>query len=161
MTRHSKSTVGALIMSLIGVIACGDAASEEKASHALLPGNRVLLGTVEGVRSDQAKITTGEGQPRFIPMNVRKEKGLPDLKKGDVVEITVNDQNLLVDVHKEGESGQHRVIRGQLAGPMETGHDKAVIRTTKWSGRIPPGRTGRTKQGCLHSRRSRCHVLTR
>ncbi|HEU4684178.1 MAG TPA: hypothetical protein VFS39_06730, partial [Nitrospira sp.] len=40
------------------------------------------------------------------------------------------DQNLLVDVHKVGESAHHRVIQGQLAGPMETGHDKAVIRTT-------------------------------
>ncbi len=33
------------------------------------------------------------------------------------------------DVHKAGEASHHRVIQGQLAGPMETGHDKAVIRT--------------------------------
>lgn len=33
-------------------------------------------------------------------MNVRKDKGLPDLHIEDQVEITVNDQNLLVDVHK-------------------------------------------------------------
>src|SRR5262249_6560302 len=52
------------------------------------------------------------------------------LKKGDLVEITVNDQNLLVDVHKAGESSHHRVVLGQLAGPVDTGHDKAVIRTT-------------------------------
>jgi TusA-related sulfurtransferase len=63
-------------------------------------------------------------------MGVRKAKGLPDLKQGDRIEITVNDQNLLVDVHKAGESGHHRVVHGQLAGPMETGLDKAVIRTT-------------------------------
>ena len=31
---------------------------------------------------------------------------------------------------KPGESSHHRVIQGQLAGPLETGHDKAVIRTT-------------------------------
>jgi hypothetical protein len=62
-------------------------------------------------------------------MNVRKDKGLSELKKGDLVEITVNDQNLLVDVHKAGEGSHHRVVRGQLADPMETGHDKAVIRT--------------------------------
>jgi translation initiation factor IF-1 len=129
MTRHSRLSMCALIISLIGMIACNDAVAEEKDAHALLPGNRVLLGTVEEVRSDQAKINTGEGQPRFIPMNVRKDKGLPDLKKGDVVEITINDQNLLVDVHKEGEPGRHLVIRGQLAGPMETGHERAVIRT--------------------------------
>ena len=66
----------------------------------------------------------------FVPMKVRKDKGLPDLKKGDLVEITVNDQNLLVDVHIAGESSDHHVVKGQLAGPLETGHDKAVIRTS-------------------------------
>jgi hypothetical protein len=105
-------------------------ATPEEAHHQLLPGDRVLLGTVEEVRSDQARINTGEVEPRFIPMNVRKDKKLQELKKGDRVEITVNDQNLLVDVHVPGESGHHRVIRGQLAEPLETGHDKAVIRTT-------------------------------
>ena len=95
----------------------------------LLAGDRILLGTVEEVRSDQARINTGEGQPRYVPMNVRKDKGLLELKKGDQVEVTVNEQNLLVDVHKVGESSHHRVIQGQLAEPLETGHDKAVIRT--------------------------------
>lgn len=99
------------------------------AAHQLIAGDRIVLGVVEEVRSDQARIGTGEGQPRFIPINVRKEKGLPDLKKGDLVEMTLNDQNLLVDVHIPGESNRHRIVTGQLAGPLETGHDKAVIRT--------------------------------
>jgi len=105
------------------------ASTPEEAHDQLLPGDRVLLGTVEEVRSDQARINTGEVEPRFIPMNVRKDKELHQLKKGDRVEITVNDQNLLVDVHVPGESGHHLVVRGQLAAPLETGHDKAVIRT--------------------------------
>jgi translation initiation factor IF-1 len=106
------------------------AASEAGDKHPqLLPGDRVLLGTVEEVRSEQARIDTGELQPRFVPMGVRKEKGLPELKKGDRVEITVNDQNLLVDVHEVGESSHHLVVHGQLAEPLRTGHDKAVIRT--------------------------------
>ena len=62
-------------------------------------------------------------------MNVRHDKGLLPLKKGDRVEMTVNEQNLLVDVHVVGESSHHSIVRGQLAGPLETGHDKAVIRT--------------------------------
>jgi hypothetical protein len=103
---------------------------ETESTHSqILPGDRVLLGTVAEVKSEQARIDTGELQPRFIPMGVRKAKGLPELKTSDRVELTVNDQNLLVDVHKIGESAHHRVVRGRLAGPMETGHDKAVIRT--------------------------------
>lgn len=108
----------------------GAAPDLESTHPQLVPGDRVLLGTVLEIRSDQARVDTGELEPRFIPMGVRKAKGLPDLKAGDRIELTVNDQNLLVDVHKVGESSHHRVIHGQLAGPMETGHDKAVIRTT-------------------------------
>ena len=128
MTQPLLGALAVLTLSLMFSVA--DAAPEGAGTDAqLLSGNRVLFGTVEEVRSDQARINTGEGQPRFVPMNVRKDKGLLDLKKGDQVEITVNDQNLLVDVHKAGESSHHRVIQGQLAEPLDTGHDKAVIRT--------------------------------
>lgn len=107
------------------------AATDVESTHRqLLPGDRVLVGTVEEVRSDQARVDTGELQPRFVPIGVRKEKGLPALTQGDRVEITVNEQNLLVDVHKAGESSHHQVVQGQLVGHLETGHDKAVIRTT-------------------------------
>ena len=116
---------------MLSVVSIVEAATESAGAHPqLLPGDRVLLGTVEEVRSEQARINTGELEARFVPMNVRKDKQLPALKKGDRVEITVNEQNLLVDVHVLGESSHHRVVRGQLAGPLETGHDKVVIRTT-------------------------------
>jgi hypothetical protein len=120
-----------LTVCAIGIGSVADAASElEGTHHQLLAGDRVLLGTVEDVASDQARINTGELQPRFIPMNVRKAKGLVDLKKGDRIEVIVNDQNLLVDVHVLGEASHHRVLQGQLAESLDTGHDKAVIRTT-------------------------------
>lgn len=127
------SLKGLLVLVLCGFswIASPGAAAELEPSHGqLLPGDRVLLGTVEEVRSDQARVDTGELQPRFIPMGVRKEKGLPTLKQGDRVEITVNEQNLLVDVHMAGEASSHKIVEGQLAGNLETGHDKAVIRTS-------------------------------
>jgi hypothetical protein len=50
----------------------------------------------------EAKIDTGEMQPRYLPLNFRKDKGLPALKKGDRVEIVVNDQNLIIDIHLLG-----------------------------------------------------------
>lgn len=131
MAQHALWRLAVLTMWFVATVSVATAASKGEGNDPqLLPGNRVLLGTVEDVRSDQARIDIGEVEPRYIPMNVRKDKGLSDLKKGDLIEITVNDQNLLVDVHMVGESSHHRVVRGQLAGPMETGHDKAVIRTT-------------------------------
>ena len=52
------------------------------------------------------------------------------MKIGDGVEITVNDQNLLVDVHLIGEASQHRVVEGQLIQSLVTRPDRAVLRTT-------------------------------
>jgi len=131
MAQQALWRLGVLAVWLIATVPIVDAASEITGTDPQhLAGERVLLGTVEEIRSEQAKINTGEGQPRYIPMNVRKDKGLPELKIGDLVEMTVNDQNQLVDVHKAGEASHHRVVRGQLAEPMPTGHDKAVIRTT-------------------------------
>ena len=102
-----------------------------KGRSQLLSGDRVLLGTVDEIRGDQARIDTGEVQPRFVPMGVRKSKGLPDLNKGDRVELTLNDQNLLVDVHLTGEASHHRVVQGKIAEPLDTGHDEAVLRTNR------------------------------
>jgi hypothetical protein len=131
MTRKGLWRLLVLAVWWLSAASMAGAASELEQTHPqLLSGDRVLLGTVEEIRSDQAKITMSEGEPRYLPMNVRKAKGLPELKIGDLVEITINDQNLLVDVHKAGEASHHRVVRGQLAEPMPTGHDKAVIRTT-------------------------------
>lgn len=116
----------------IAAASAADAAfASEKDHHQLLPGDRVLIGTVVEVRSEQARIDTGEGASRFIPMGVRMAKELPALKKGDRVEITLNDQNLLVDVHLVGESSYHRVVEGQLTQPLVTGHDRAVLRTSR------------------------------
>ncbi|MEO8326224.1 MAG: hypothetical protein ABI618_10260 [Nitrospirota bacterium] len=94
-----------------------------------LSGERVISGTVLEVRGEQAKVDTGEVQYRYLPMNLREEKGLPALKEGDRVEITVNDQNLIVDVHLAGEESHHRIVHGVLVQPLVTGHEKAVIQS--------------------------------
>jgi len=132
--RHKMIWQLALVVLVIGgfsAASAGEAASGPEQGHPqLLPGDRILIGTVVEVRSGQARIDTGEEQPRFVPTGVREAKGLPDLKTGDGVEITVNDQNLLVDVHLTGEESHHRVVEGQLIQPLVTRHDRAVLRTT-------------------------------
>jgi len=122
-----------LVLAIGGVSSASvaEAASGSEQGHPqLLPGDRILIGTVVEIQSGQARIDTGEGQPRFVPSGVREAKGLRALKTGDGVEITVNDQNLLVDVHLIGETSHHRVVEGQLVQSLVTGHDRAVLRTT-------------------------------
>lgn len=132
MTRHGRWQLAVVSACWFFAATLAAAATEGEPTHPqLLSGDRVLLGTVLDVKSEQARIDTGELQPRFIPMGVREAKGLPDLKRGDRVEITINDQNLLVDVHLIGEASHHRVVEGQLAQPLVTGHDRAVLRTPR------------------------------
>lgn len=87
--------IGVLNVSISNVFA-------NEGHYELLSGVRILFATVEEVKSGAAKVDTGEMQLRFLPMNFRKDKGLPALKKGDRVEIVVNDQNLIVDIHLLG-----------------------------------------------------------
>ena len=131
--RHSIGcqSIG-FTLCVVLILSIGEASSSSEEVHRqLLPDDRVLIGTVQEVRGGQARIDTGEVESRFVPMNVRQAKGLPDLKKGDRVEITVNDQNLLVDVHLIGEASYHRIVEGQLIEPLVTGHDRGVFRTTQ------------------------------
>src|SRR5262245_47152005 len=105
MRRNILWQLAVLAVWWIPAASLGEAASGPEQAHPqLLSGDRILIGTVQEVRGAQARIDTGEVQPRFVPMGVRQAKRLPDLKKGDRIEITVNDQNLLVDVHLIGEA---------------------------------------------------------
>src|SRR5207253_10054680 len=70
----------ALIVLFVSPASVAHAAASSPDTPQLLAGDRVLLGTVEDIRSDQARINTGEVEPRFVPMDVRKGKGLPALK---------------------------------------------------------------------------------
>lgn len=81
MAQHALWRLAVLTMWFVATVSVATAASKGEGNDPqLLPGNRVLLGTVEDVRSDQARIDIGEVEPRYIPMNVRKDKGLSDLK---------------------------------------------------------------------------------
>jgi hypothetical protein len=63
--------------------------------------HRFYLARPKTSEATRQKFIQGEEQPRFIPMNVRKA----------------------------GKVTHHRMSRDQLAGPLDTVYDKAVIRT--------------------------------
>jgi hypothetical protein len=91
-------------------------------------GDRTLVGTVTDITSDQIKVTTGEIQPRFLPLSMAKEKGMA-VQKGDKLEIMLNDQNLVVDYHPAGSLGSHKILNGELSTALTIGQDHAIIRT--------------------------------
>ena len=103
-----------------------DIASEKKD---LLPEHRVILGTVEAIAGEQIKVNTGELQPRFLSLKIAQDKGLSEIKPGDRLEITLNDNNAPVDYHLVGGESRHKVVRGELVTPLIVGQDRALIRT--------------------------------
>jgi hypothetical protein len=151
--RHPSSCMGALTVGLAvsGLIGVGFAddhttvnlakttgpingisvtrGQDAKEYRVLWPGHRIVTGTVESVLGDEVKVNTGELQPRFLSMKEGKEKGLSSLKKGDRLQLVLNEQNIAVDYHLAGQKLWHRIIRGRLAQPLPVGQEWAVIRT--------------------------------
>lgn len=106
----------------------GDEQIISEATDNLLPGNRLVLGRVKELRSNQIEIDIGNPQPLFVPLKPAKEKG-QIFNPGDPIIVTLNDHNAVVDYHHPNEASHHQVLRGRLSTPLTVGLDKAVIET--------------------------------
>jgi hypothetical protein len=100
---------------------------DSKPYRVLWPGHYIRQGTVASVGGDIIKVNTGELLPRFLSAREAMDKGLPALKKGDQLQLVMNDQNLVIDYHLVGQKVWHRIVRGRLAQPSPVGHEWAVI----------------------------------
>ena len=58
-------------------------------------------------------IVTKEGTTYQLSENEARRQGRA-FKAGDKVEVSVNENNAIVDVHLEGEKGQHKFVTGKL-----------------------------------------------
>ena len=94
----------------------------------LWPGHRIVTGTVDSISGGVIRVNTGELLPRFLSRREAAEKGVLPLKRGDKLQVVLNEQNLLVDYHRLGEERWHRIIRGRLAQALPVGQEWAVIR---------------------------------
>lgn len=101
--------------------------TDSKSYRVLWPGHSIRQGTVVSVAGDSIKVNTGELLPRFLSAREAAEKGLPALKKGDQLQLVMNDQNLVIDYHLADQKVWHRIVRGRLAQPLPVGHEWAVI----------------------------------
>src|SRR4029078_2202256 len=50
---------------------------------------------------------------------------------GQLIIVTLNDHNAVVDYHHPDERSDHVVLRGKLTTPLTVGLDKAVIETSQ------------------------------
>src|SRR5438105_2630986 len=97
----------------------------------LLPDDRLVVGVVEEVKNNEVRVNTGELMPRFLPLKEGRQDQQRPLIKGDLLEIWVNDQDLVVDYHSVDTLGWHRIIRGMLVQPLAVDQEWAVIKPAK------------------------------
>jgi hypothetical protein len=97
----------------------------------LLPDDRLVVGTVEEVTANEVKVNTGQLMPRYLPLKDAVQNRVRPLIRGDVVEIWVNDQDVVVDYHPLDTLGWHRIVRGSLAQPLSDNQEWAVIRNAQ------------------------------
>jgi hypothetical protein len=141
------STLSRLVFSTLAMIALGSVlaaglimvipseAAEETTPDdypghlVLLPGEPIVLSTVEEIAGGMLRVNIGELEPRFLSLKRAIEQGEWPIKKGDRVEIAVSAENFVVDYHPINAPGWHRLIKGRLAQPLIVGYGWAVIRT--------------------------------
>jgi hypothetical protein len=99
-----------------------------EATGSNLPGNRMVIGRIKNIRSEEMEIDIGNVQPLYVPLKSAGMKG-ETFKSGDPIVVTLNDHNAIVDYHHPNEASHHQVLRGRLKTPLTVGLDKAVIET--------------------------------
>ena len=93
-----------------------------------LPGNRMVIGRIKNIRSEEIEVDIGNVQPLYVPLKSAEMKG-ERFNPGDPIVVTLNDHNGIVDYHHPNEASHHQVLRGRLKTPLTVGLDKAVIET--------------------------------
>jgi hypothetical protein len=113
-----------------------------------LAGNRLVTGRVKEIRGNQMEVDIGNPKSLYIPLKPAADKG-QTFKPGDLIIITLNDHNALVDYHHPGETSHHRVIEGKLATPLTVGLDKAVIVTSEGTKSFMVAERAKSKLGTI------------
>jgi len=101
----------------------------QMAGRLLLPGERIILGTVQDVQSDVIQVNIGQLEPLFLSLRAAAKKGMTSIQRGDTLKFVISNQNQLVDFHKADFSGWDRTLKGHLLQPLMGDHNWAVIQT--------------------------------
>lgn len=102
----------------------------------LLPENRLVIGTVQHVKSGVIQVNIGELEPLFLSSKAMSGKGIRPVKPGDKLKIILSNENEPLDFHPADESGWDLAIKGQLLQPLQGDHGWAVLQTD-WGTNVP------------------------
>lgn len=97
----------------------------------LLPGEQIILGAVQHVKSDVIQVNIGPPAPLFLSLSAAAEKGITSIQQGDKLKIVVSDQDQFIDFFKADYPGWDKSLKGHLLQPLMGDHQWAVIQTKK------------------------------
>jgi len=105
-----------------GLVWCGGLTFAHEADQAGPPTHKHLTVTVEKIQSGVMFFNQTAGlQDRAVSVHKAERMGLSQAKEGDEVVLVIDENNMLIDLHKQGiPPAGHRLISGKLtyADPM-------------------------------------------
>ena len=110
------------IVVAVSLVWCGSLTVASESDQAKLPTHTHITTTVEKVQSGVMFFKPTAGlEHRAVSVHKAERMGLYQAKKGDEVILVIDENNLLIDLHKKGvQPAGHRLIAGKLtyADPM-------------------------------------------
>jgi len=110
------------IVVVVGLVWCGGLTVASEAGQAEPSTHQHLTVTVEKIQSGLMFFSqTGGLEHRTVSVHKAERMGLSQAKKGDEVILVIDENNMLIDLHKKGvPPAGHRLIAGKLtyADPM-------------------------------------------
>ena len=110
------------IIVVAGLVWCGGLTFAGEADQTKLPTHTHITTTVEKIQSGVIFFNPTAGlEHRAVSVHKAERMGLSQAKKGDEVILVIDENNLLIDLHKKGiPPAGHRLIAGKLtyADPM-------------------------------------------
>jgi len=97
----------------------------------LLPDDRIVIGTVQHVRSGVVQVNIAELEPLFLSLEAAAEKGISSIKPGDKLKIVISGENEPIDFQPADQPGWDRVLKGHLIQPLMGDQRWALVRTAQ------------------------------
>lgn len=134
------------LMVILLVLGIGQSVLQPGAAHAgtmldferlfLLPEDRIVMGTVQHVKSGVIQVNIGELEPLFLSVHAAHDKGLGSLKPGDKLKLILSNENEPLDFHLATQPGWDVAVKGRLLQPL-IGDLRWVVLQTDWGTNEP------------------------
>ena len=92
MVKRSWNLLTIMPLMAVWALAFGPMAGAESGQQAqmarglLLPGEQIILGTVQDVKSDVIQVNIGQLEPLYLSLRAAAEKGISSIQRGDTTE---------------------------------------------------------------------------